>query len=126
MKYIKLQHRVVEARWSESEKGWHVKVENQAEGTVVEDFCHVLLNCNGVLKYGKLRTLALHMWLNFRHSNWKWPEIEGLHDFRGKLLHSARWDSDWDYTGKNVAVIGAGSSGIQIVPKMQKGKSRFS
>lgn len=51
MKYIKLQHRVIEARWSESEKGWNVKIENQAEGTVVEDFCHVLLNCNGVLKY---------------------------------------------------------------------------
>ncbi|KEF54822.1 uncharacterized protein A1O9_09264 [Exophiala aquamarina CBS 119918] len=102
MKYIKFQHRVVEARWSESEKGWHVKVENQSEGTVVEDFCHVLLNCNGVL------------------NNWKWPEIKGLHDFKGKLLHSAKWDVDWDYTGKDVAVIGAGSSGIQIVPKMQK------
>lgn len=50
MKYIKFQHRVVGARWSESEKGWHVKIENQVEGTVIEDFCHVLLNCNGVLK----------------------------------------------------------------------------
>jgi cation diffusion facilitator CzcD-associated flavoprotein CzcO len=51
MKYIKFQHRVIGARWSESEKGWHVKIENQVEGTVVDDFCHVLLNCNGVLKY---------------------------------------------------------------------------
>lgn len=55
-------------------------------------------------------------------SNWKWPEIRGLHDFKGKLLHSARWDIEWDYSGASVAVIGAGSSGIQIVPKMQQGK----
>lgn len=56
------------------------------------------------------------------YSNWKWPDIKGLHDFKGKLLHSARWDVDWDYSGKDVAVIGAGSSAIQIVPKMQKGE----
>ncbi|RVX69048.1 hypothetical protein B0A52_06761 [Exophiala mesophila] len=104
LKYIKLQHKVVEARWSEDDQGWFVKVQNLANGSIVEDFCHVLLNCNGVL------------------NNWKWPEIRGLHDFKGKLLHSARWDTEWDYTGASVAVIGAGSSGIQIVPTMQKGK----
>lgn len=52
------------------------------------------------------------------HSNWKWPNIEGLSSFKGKLLHSARWDQDYDFTGKKVAVIGIGSSGIQIVPKL--------
>lgn len=24
-------------------------------------------------------------------SQWKWPDIEGLDCFKGKLLHSARW-----------------------------------
>lgn len=24
-------------------------------------------------------------------SKWKWPEIPGLFDFKGKLLHSAKW-----------------------------------
>lgn len=61
------------------------------------------------------------LWLTIA-SNWKWPEITGLHGFKGKLLHSARWDTEWDYTSKRVAVIGSGSSGIQIVPEMQKGK----
>jgi cation diffusion facilitator CzcD-associated flavoprotein CzcO len=51
-------------------------------------------------------------------SNWKWPNIEGIHSFRGKLIHSARWDQDYDFTDKRVAVIGIGSSGIQIVPKL--------
>ncbi|MAD84311.1 MAG: hypothetical protein CL912_15210 [Deltaproteobacteria bacterium] len=51
-------------------------------------------------------------------SNWKWPNIEGLHDFKGKLVHSARWDQEYDFADKRVAVIGIGSSGIQIVPKL--------
>lgn len=53
-------------------------------------------------------------------SNWKWPNIEGLHNFKGKLIHSARWDEAYDFTGKRVASIGIGSSGIQIVPQLAK------
>lgn len=51
-------------------------------------------------------------------SNWKWPSIEGLSLFEGKKLHSARWDDSYDFTDKVVAVIGAGSSAIQIVPSL--------
>jgi cation diffusion facilitator CzcD-associated flavoprotein CzcO len=58
-------------------------------------------------------------------SNWKWPKLEGLTDFKGQLLHSARWDSSYDFKGKKVAVIGNGSSGIQIVPKLGPGKYKI-
>lgn len=47
-------------------------------------------------------------------SNWKWPDIEGLHSFKGKLVHSANYDTTIDLNAKRVAVIGIGSSGIQI------------
>lgn len=53
-------------------------------------------------------------------SNWKWPSIEGLKSFKGTLLHSAAFDNSIDLTGKTVAVIGSGSSGIQIIPSIQK------
>lgn len=55
-------------------------------------------------------------------SKWKWPEIPGLHDFQGKLLHSASWDDSYNFNDKNVIVIGSGSSAIQIVPQLQPGK----
>ena len=42
-------------------------------------------------------------------------------DFKGKLLHSAKWDESYNFDGKKVAVIGVGSSGIQIVPKVASG-----
>lgn len=53
-------------------------------------------------------------------SHHKWPQIEGLHDFKGHITHSANWDHDFDYSGKRIAVIGNGSSGIQIVPQLAK------
>jgi cation diffusion facilitator CzcD-associated flavoprotein CzcO len=43
-----------------------------------------------------------------------------LHDFEGHLTHSANWEHNYDYSNKRIAVIGNGSSGIQIVPQMQK------
>lgn len=53
-------------------------------------------------------------------SNWKWPSIDGLNTFKGKLVHSASWDTDYSFEGKRVASIGIGSSGIQIVPQLAK------
>ncbi len=52
-------------------------------------------------------------------NRWKWPDIEGLHSFKGPVLHSARWDPSFDWSDKTVALIGAGSTGIQILPKIQ-------
>jgi len=53
-------------------------------------------------------------------SNWKWPSIPGLHDFKGEKTHSAYWNHTHDYSNRRVAVIGNGSSGIQIIPQMAK------
>lgn len=45
----------------------------------------------------------------------RYPNIKGLGDFGGAVMHSARWDHSVDTTGKRVAVIGTGSTGAQIV-----------
>ena len=50
-----------------------------------------------------------------------WPKgVTGLENFNGHVTHSARWDHSYDYSNKRIAVIGNGSSGIQIVPQMAK------
>ncbi len=46
------------------------------------------------------------------------PDVPGLEDFEGKLMHSARWDHDFDLRGKRVASIGTGASAIQYVPRI--------
>ncbi len=47
---------------------------------IVEDQCDVLVSASGAL------------------NEWKWPTIPGLHDFKGKLMHSAKWDESYDYS----------------------------
>ncbi|BAS11948.1 phenylacetone monooxygenase [Arthrobacter sp. Hiyo8] len=44
------------------------------------------------------------------------PDLPGLADYRGQIIHTAEWLPDIDMTGKRVAVIGAGASAIQVVP----------
>jgi cation diffusion facilitator CzcD-associated flavoprotein CzcO len=46
-----------------------------------------------------------------------YPDVPGRGNFRGEQHHTGRWPSDpIDFTGKRVAVIGTGSSGVQIIP----------
>jgi hypothetical protein len=52
-------------------------------------------------------------------NKWKFPDIPGLDRFQGTKIHSAAWNASVDVKGKNVAVVGAGSTGIQIVPTIQ-------
>ncbi|MBF6440382.1 flavin-containing monooxygenase [Nocardia cyriacigeorgica] len=50
-------------------------------------------------------------------SNANTPDIEGLADFAGPVLHTSQWPHDGvDFTGQRVGVIGTGSSGIQAIP----------
>ncbi|NMO88250.1 NAD(P)/FAD-dependent oxidoreductase [Actinomycetospora sp. TBRC 11914] len=45
------------------------------------------------------------------------PQIDGLDDFGGRVLSTARWPHEGvDVTGERVAVVGTGSSGIQVTP----------
>lgn len=53
-------------------------------------------------------------------SNASLPNINGIDAYEGKKIHSARWDHDYDFTGKRVAVIGTGASGVQIIPELVK------
>ncbi|KAL2864081.1 flavin-containing monooxygenase [Aspergillus lucknowensis] len=100
-RFIKYRHTIRGAVWDEEDGKWEVSVEGP-DGSVFQDRVDVFINAGGVL------------------NNWKWPAIDGLHTFKGKLIHSARWDEAYDFTDKKVATIGIGSSGIQIVPQLAK------
>nr|WP_255397673.1 NAD(P)/FAD-dependent oxidoreductase [Mycobacterium sp. 852002-51163_SCH5372311] len=43
------------------------------------------------------------------------PSIAGLNDFGGNVFHSARWDHRVPLQGRRIAVIGNGSTGVQLV-----------
>lgn len=48
----------------------------------------------------------------------KLPDIAGVEDFQGRLLHTAHWDAQVDLSGRRVAVIGTGASAIQLMPAL--------
>lgn len=119
-KRVRFEQKCIGARWSEAASKWFVQIRDLKTGFTHEDYADVLMTGEGVL------------------NEWKWPEIEGLHSFQGTLLHSANWEDQFDpkvrdscrlvlvpranrchLQGKSVAVIGAGSSGIQIVPALE-------
>jgi cation diffusion facilitator CzcD-associated flavoprotein CzcO len=45
------------------------------------------------------------------------PDVPGREDFEGASHHTGLWPAEpVDFTGKRVAVVGTGSSGVQIIP----------
>lgn len=90
------------AEWNPAKGIYKLTLKNPHTGERWEDWSHVLVNASGNL------------------NKWKWPDIDGLHDFAGPKMHSARWDDSINFTGKTVGVIGTGSTAIQIVPQLQK------
>jgi cation diffusion facilitator CzcD-associated flavoprotein CzcO len=53
------------------------------------------------------------------------PAIPGLDAFEGDVVHTARWDDDIATDGRRIAVIGAGSTGVQIVSALQPAAERI-
>ncbi|KAF7531247.1 hypothetical protein G7054_g9044 [Neopestalotiopsis clavispora] len=99
--------KVVAAEWQESSGKWKVKLQNDELGqepSIHDEECDVLFNGSGVL------------------NNYQMPHIEGLNLFKGKVIHTANWDPEYQkeqWKGDRVAVIGSGASSIQTVPTMQ-------
>ncbi|KAL5390168.1 hypothetical protein PMIN06_002078 [Paraphaeosphaeria minitans] len=101
-KYMQLNSKIIEARWDTSEGIYSLTIENPQTKEQRKDWSHVLVNGSGIL------------------NTWKWPDIEGLHDFKGPILHSANWDHSVDFKDKSTAIIGVGSTSVQITPALQK------
>lgn len=53
------------------------------------------------------------------------PNLKGMNQFKGSMHHSALWPEGVDLAGKRVAVIGAGSTAIQVVQESAKVSSRL-
>jgi cation diffusion facilitator CzcD-associated flavoprotein CzcO len=99
---MKLNTKLVEARWDTEGGLWNITLQDQNTMEIWKDWANVLINGSGIL------------------NTWRWPDIEGLHDFKGSLMHSAKWDHSIDLKGKTIGMIGTGSSSVQILPEIQK------
>ncbi|OQV06632.1 hypothetical protein CLAIMM_11174 [Cladophialophora immunda] len=101
-RFIKCEHKVFGCHWDKDASKWKLQIEVTSTGQKFEDKADVVISARGAF------------------NEYVWPEITGLESFRGKIVHSAAWDTKYDYTNKHIGVIGNGSSAIQIVPALQK------
>lgn len=85
---------MTDARWDEDSARWVV----QAGGQTYQ--APFLVGATGPLFHPRL------------------PRLPGMDDFAGTQFHSSKWQADADLSGR-VAVVGTGSSAIQIVPEIQ-------
>ena len=95
---IQLNTRVTGARWDEARQAWQVtgqKTDQSGEAWQARFM---------VMAIGPL-------------SSPNTPDFKGLGDFKGEVFHTAQWPkTPVDFSGKRVAVIGTGSSGVQCIP----------
>ncbi|OCT52556.1 putative sterigmatocystin biosynthesis monooxygenase stcW [Cladophialophora carrionii] len=98
---VQFNTRVIGLEWLEEEGKWKIRVRKNGQEER-DEFADVLVSAQGFL------------------SQWKWPDIPGIHDFQGHKVHSAAWDHSYDYSHKRIGIIGNGSSAIQILPQMAK------
>lgn len=93
----RLGTRVVSAEFDEDADLW--RLGTSAGDTITARF---VVGATGVLTQPKL------------------PEIEGIADFAGTVMHTARWDHDVDLAGRRVAVVGTGASAVQVIPSIAR------
>ncbi|KAG9505080.1 hypothetical protein J7337_002046 [Fusarium musae] len=96
-----LNTEVVSSVWDDDTGKWRLEIKQGHSHDIIQEEADIVINATGFL------------------SKWTWPTIPGLDKFKGKMVHTAAWDTSLDWSGKRVAIIGNGSSAVQVLPQMQ-------
>ena len=97
---------VEEARWNTATDQWDVTI-TTPDGKRETHSADYLFSAVGILNIPK------------------YPQIDGLDEFAGEVYHTSRWPAEADLSGKRVAVIGNGASGMQVAPAIADEVSRM-
>ena len=105
---IRFETRVDHAKWHEDDGLWHIQTAPAGGGAGSELTGRYYVMATGCLSVPKD------------------PDIPGTDRFQGEVYVTGRWPhEEVDFTGKRVAVIGTGSSGIQSIPLIAKQASKM-
>lgn len=105
-KYMQFKSKITRAEWLDDVGKWKIEVTKNVGDTeqISEEFSDVFLYATGALNGAK------------------WPEVEDLDEFKGKMIHSSAWPDNYgkeQWKEERVAVIGVGASSVQIVSNIQ-------
>lgn len=106
-KHIQYLTKANAASWSSADKTW--TLEATYNGKQPKTYkCRWVLICSGYYDYEvPLQT-----------------QIPGIEDFKGQVIHPQFWPEDYDYSNKEVVVIGSGATAITVLPVMAEKAKR--
>ncbi|KAH8156629.1 hypothetical protein CIB48_g11622 [Xylaria polymorpha] len=100
--HIRYRHKVETADWHSTEQGWVFQVNVAGKDKPVIYKSRFALLGTGYYDYETPLQAV----------------IPGIENFQGKVIHPQFWPEDYDYTGKDVVVIGSGATAITIIPSI--------
>ena len=98
---IRFGHKVTSAAWDSHSAAWTAQVID-GEGQEFEVKAQFLFMCCGYYNYEAGFT----------------PDLPGLEDFDGPVVHPQHWPEELDYSGKRMAVIGSGATAVTLIPAL--------
>ncbi|WP_078322448.1 flavin-containing monooxygenase [Mycobacteroides chelonae] len=96
-RHLRYNTSVTAARWYESGQFWTLELEDGTSLTA-----RIVVAATGILSQPKK------------------PNIAGLSDFEGEIIHTSKWPKSADLSGKRVAFIGTGATAVQAIPEVAK------
>lgn len=95
--HIRFGTELVSATWDEDAAQWALELRG-ADGATQRMRTSAIVSASGLFATPNL------------------PDIPDIALYTGKIFHTTAWDHDYDFAGKDVALIGNGSTGTQLMP----------
>ena len=99
-KHIRFGRRVTSMSWSSAQSMWRLLVTHGESEEIYET--PFIMACAGYYRYSSGYT----------------PDIPGVDEFSGDVIHPQLWSEDYDYSGKRIVVVGSGATAVTLVPAL--------
>ncbi|WP_059021856.1 NAD(P)/FAD-dependent oxidoreductase [Mycobacterium sp. M26] len=99
-RHVLTDTKVTSVRWNERIQQWDLDLESVSSGGQFGFPVDVVVSAVGL--FGEPKA----------------PDIDGLAQFEGPVLHTSRWNPRVPLADRRVAVIGTGASAVQLVPEL--------
>jgi cation diffusion facilitator CzcD-associated flavoprotein CzcO len=99
---IRTNHRVASLSWSSDDACWLAEVQRTDLGSTIRISADWIFAGTGYYRYD-----AGYL-----------PELPGLQDFQGRVVHPQQWPDRLDHAGKRIVVIGSGATAVTLVPAL--------
>jgi 4-hydroxyacetophenone monooxygenase len=96
---LKLGHDLVEARFDDDREIWQISL-RRTDGSIETREVNAIVSAAGLF------------------ANPKYADFAGVENFGGLVIHPTQWPADLDLSDKRVAVIGNGSTGVQLLGRV--------